>query len=256
MNLLLHGLEAPQIDPGNSLAVNIQQLGDKDRVDVILTNPPFGGEEERGILDNVPENKQTAETALLFLQLIMRKLRRPGHGSERPGRAAVVVPDGTLFGVDVCARIKEELLRDFNLHTIIRLPKGVFAPYTSIHTNLLFFDRSGPTESIWYYEQPLPVERKQYTKTKPLQYEEFADCLAWWRSRKESDRAWRVPVSDVLEYDEGALVSANLDVKNPNRNGAAEHRSPDEILGDIASAEERIAEIVGEIGRSVTEGSA
>ena len=146
---------------------------------MILTNPPFGGEEEAGIKGNFPADKQTAETALLFLQLIMRKLRRPGPARSRAG-PAVVVPNGTLFGDGVCARIKEELLKEFNLHTIVRLPNGVFAPYTGIPTNLLFFDRSGPTEEIWYYELPLPEGRKNYTKTKPMQFEEFADCIAWW----------------------------------------------------------------------------
>jgi type I restriction enzyme M protein len=144
MNLLLHGLETPQIDPLNSLRFPLKEIGDKDRVDIILTNPPFGGEEERGILSNFPEDKQTSETALLFLQLIMRKLRR----LPKPGRTGVVVPNGTLFGDGVCARIKEELLKDFNLHTIVRLPNGVFAPYTSIPTNLMFFDRSGPTKQV------------------------------------------------------------------------------------------------------------
>ena len=131
MNLVLHGLESPRIDPLNSLRFPLREIGDRDRVDIIMTNPPFGGEEERGILGNFPEDKQTSETALLFLQLIMRKLKRP----PKPGRAAVVVPNGTLFGDGVCARIKEELLKDFNLHTIVRLPNGVFAPYTSIPTN-------------------------------------------------------------------------------------------------------------------------
>ena len=147
MNLLLHGLDAPQIDPGNALRFKLSEIGEKDRVDVILTNPPFGGEEEKGIQGNFPEDRQTAETALLFLQLIMRKLRRqPTSRRLGPARAAVVVPNGTLFGDGVCARIKEELLKEFNLHTIVRLPNGVFAPYTSIPTNLLFFDRSGPTQ--------------------------------------------------------------------------------------------------------------
>jgi type I restriction enzyme M protein len=188
MNLLLHGLEAPQISPDNSLAVKLSEIGDKDRVDVIMTNPPFGGEEERGVINNFPEDKKTAETALLFMQLIMRKLRRP----PRPGRAAVIVPDGFLFGEGVGARVKEELLTNFNMHTIVRLPKGVFAPYTGIQSNLLFFDRSGPTKEIWYYETPLPAGRKNYSKTAPMQYEDFADCLAWWRNRAESDRAWRI----------------------------------------------------------------
>lgn len=133
MNLLLHGLDAPQIDPGNALRFKLTEIGEKDRVDVILTNPPFGGEEEKGIQGNFPEDRQTAETALLFLQLIMRRLRR-APGRSGAARAAVVVPNGTLFGDGVCARIKEALLQDFNLHTLVRLPNGVFAPYTSIPT--------------------------------------------------------------------------------------------------------------------------
>src|SRR5262245_31713673 len=216
MNLLLHGMEYPDIDPGNALRFPLREIGDKDRVDVIMTNPPFGGEEERGILTNFPEDKQTAETALLFLQLIMRKLRRP-VGGAKPGRCGMVVPNGVLFGDGVCARIKEELLKEFNLHTIVRLPNGVFAPYTSIPTNLLFFERSGPTKEIWYYEHPLPEGRKTYTKTQPMRFEEFEACLHWWKHREENDLAWRVRVQDVLRYDgEGNLTSVNLDVKNPN----------------------------------------
>ena len=122
MNLLLHGLEFPDIRYGNTLAVKVTEIGDADRVDVILTNPPFGGEEERGILNNFPADKQTAETALLFLQLIMRKLRRQSQTGGKPGRAAVVVPNGTLFGDGVCARIKEDLLKNYNLHTVVHLP--------------------------------------------------------------------------------------------------------------------------------------
>ena len=237
MNLLLHGLESPKIDPGNSLRFPLNEIRDKDRVDVILTNPPFGGEEERGILSNFPEDKQISETALLFLQLIMRKLRRP----PKPGRAGVVVPNGTLFGDGVCARIKEELLKDFNLHTIVRLPNGVFAPYTSIPTNLLFFDRSGPTKNVWYYEQPLPEGRKQYTKTMPMQFEEFKDCLAWWKKRKETDRAWKVSAKKI--FDNGC----NLDVKNPRNKLDLQHLPPEQLVDGILKKEERIIEIMGEI---------
>src|SRR5213083_803589 len=223
MNLLLHGLESPKISAGNSLDVKLSEIGDKDRVDVILINPPFGGEEERGIQNNFPADKQTSETALLFLQLIMRKLRRGG----RPGRAAVVVPDGFLFGDNVCARIKEELLAEFNLHTVVRLPNGVFAPYTSIPTNILFFDRSGTTREVWYYEQPLPEGRKNYTKTEPIQFEEFADCLQWWTKRTENDRAWKVPVQKVLDNN------CNLDIKNPNARDDFEHLPPEQLADDI-----------------------
>lgn len=248
MNLLLHGLESPKIDPLNSLRFPLREIGDKDRVDIILTNPPFGGEEERGILGNFPEDKQTAETALLFLQLIMRKLRR----QPKPGRAAVVVPNGTLFGDGVCARIKEELLKEFNLHTTIRLPNGVFAPYTSIPTNLLFFDRSGPTEEISYYEQPLPNGRKQYTKTQPIQYEEFSGCLAWWKDRQENDHAWKVQAKDVLKYDDsGNLISVNLDIKNPASKQDFEHLPPEQLADDILKKEQRITEIMVEIKQAL-----
>jgi type I restriction enzyme M protein len=247
MNLLLHGLEAPEIDPGNSLRSKLSELGDKDRVDVILTNPPFGGEEEAGIRGNFPADMQTSETALLFLQLIMRKLRRPGLGSK-PGRAGMVVPNGTLFGDGVCARIKEQLLKDFNLHTIVRLPNGVFAPYTPIPTNLLFFDRSGPTAEIWYYEISLPEGRKNYSKTKPMQYDDLADCIAWWQQREENDNAWRVRAEDILKYDADArLLSANLDLKNPNSAEALEHLAPDQLVEDILAKERRIIEIMHEL---------
>jgi len=247
MNLLLHGLEAPSIDPENSLRFRLAEIGDSDRVDVILANPPFGGEEERGIQNNFPDDKRTSETALLFLQLIMRKLRRTGS-SPAPqnwgggaGRAAVVVPNGTLFGDGVCARIKAQLLTEFNLHMIVRLPNGVFAPYTGIPSNLLFFDRSGPTQDVWYYEQPLPAGRKNYTKTAPLQFEEFADCLAWWDHREENARAWRVPASELLAN------GCNLDRKNPNAAADLAHLPPEALVGSILAKEGRIAEILGEI---------
>ncbi len=198
MNLLLHGLEYPNIRYGNTLAVKVTEIGDADRVDVILTNPPFGGEEERGILNNFPADKQTAETALLFLQLIMRRLKRPARGN--PGRAAVVVPNGMLFGDGVCARIKEELLKEFNLHTIVRLPEGTFAPYTDIPANLLFFDRTGPTKTIWYYQVPLPEGRKKYTKTMPMQVEDMAACKAWFtaKNRDANEQAWKVDFKALL----------------------------------------------------------
>ncbi len=240
MNLLLHGVEYPEIDPLNALRFPLREIGDKDRVDVIMTNPPFGGEEERGILANFPEDKKTADTALLFLQLIMRKLKRPVGGSTG-GRCGMVVPNGVLFGDGVCARIKEELLKDFNLHTIVRLPNGVFAPYTLIPTNLLFFDRSGPTKHVWYYEQPLPEGRKNYTKTMPIQFEEFATCLAWWKKRQESDRAWRVSVADLI------ASGCNLDRKNPQAKEDIAHLPAEQLAESIREKEQRIVEILAHI---------
>jgi type I restriction enzyme M protein len=244
MNLLLHGVESPQIDPRNSLITPLRDIGDRDRVDVILTNPPFGGEEEKGIQGNFAEDKQTSETALLFLMLIMRKLRR----TPKPGRAGAIFPNGTLSDGGVSARIKEELLKDFNLHTIVRLPNGVFSPYTNIPANLVFFDRSGPTKEIWYYEQPLPEDRKNYTKTQPMQFEEFAPCIAWWNDRAENDQAWKVPVEQVLIYDnDKRLVSLNLDVKNPKAKTDFEHLPPRDLVEDILTKERKILELLTEI---------
>jgi len=250
MNMLLHGIESPDIDPGNALRFPLREIGDKERVDVVLTNPPFGGEEEEGILGNFPEDRRTNETALLFLQLIMRKLKR----APKPGRAGMVVPDGVLFGDGAGARIKEELLKDFNLHTIIRLPRGVFEPYTDIQTNLLFFDRSRPTKEIWYYEHPLPPGQKKYTKTKPLRYEELLPIISWWDKREESEHAWRVSVNAVLGYDErGSIVSANLDKKNPNLRRPSEQLTPVQIVEMIYQKEQRISDIVMDIRKLVTD---
>jgi type I restriction enzyme M protein len=237
VNLLLHGLESPNIDAGNALRFKLTDIGDGQRVDVVMTNPPFGGEEERGIQGNFPKDKQTGETALLFLQLIMRKLRR----GAKPGRAAVVVPNGTLFGDGVCARIKEELLKEFNLHTIVRLPNGVFAPYTAIPTNVLFFDRSGPTKEVWYYEHPLPEGRKNYTKTAPLQFEEMEPCIEWWDRREENERAWKVSAAELL------AGGCNLDRKNPRAKEDEAHLPPEVLVERILGKEREIVQIVERI---------
>lgn len=249
MNMLLHGVEQPNIRRDNALKTPLKEIGRDDRFNVIVTNPPFGGEEEAGIQLNFPEATRTAETALLFLQFIMRSLE-PG------GRCGIVVPNGTLFGDGVAARIKEQLLTNFNLHTIVRLPNGVFAPYTSIPTNLLFFERTGATQEIWYYEQPLPEGRKNYTKTKPLRYEEFEPLLAWWEAREENERAWRVPVTDVLKYDaKGDLVSANFDIKNPNSEDEFTHLPPEKLIEDILEKEHKIISLMNEVQEILLESS-
>jgi type I restriction enzyme M protein len=177
----------------------------------------------------------------------MRRLRRSHREGGGTARAAVVVPNGTLFGDGVCARIKEELLKEFNLHTIVRLPNGVFAPYTSIPTNVLFFDRSGPTKAVWYYEQPLPEGRKNYTKTAPIQFEDFAPLVAWWgqsgsgTKRAENDFAWKVPAAELL------ASNCNLDRKNPNAKEDITHLPPEQLAASILKKEQRIMEIMGEI---------
>jgi type I restriction enzyme M protein len=202
-NLLFHGITVPsQIRHDNTLARPLRDYGPKDRVDVIVTNPPFGGMEEDGIEQNFPANFQTRETADLFLLLIMHRLKPQG-------RAALVLPDGTLFGEGVKTRIKEKLLTECNLHTVVRLPKGVFNPYTSIKTNLLFFEKGEPTKTVWFYEHPYPTGAKSYSKTKPLRIEEFAVEKKWWTKRKETDQAWKVSLKEI--QDRGY----NLNIKNP-----------------------------------------
>jgi type I restriction enzyme M protein len=262
MNLLLHGLENPNISRDNALRKPLNEIGEKDRYEVIVTNPPFGGEEEAGIQLNFPESTRASETALLFMQFIMRSLK-PG------GRCGVVVPNGTLFGDGVSARIKEQLLRNFNLHTIVRLPNGVFAPYTSIPTNLLFFDRPGgrgdacvaPTENVWFYEHTLPEGVKNYTKTRPMTFEEFGPLLEWWDNRDDPSaaaqgRAWKVPAASLMQYDaNGNLLSVNLDVKNPSRAADLEHLPPAELAESIAAKERQIAGLMDEIKRLLAEGS-
>lgn len=249
MNLLLHGLEAPRITPGNSLTVRLSEIGEADRVDVILTNPPFGGEEETGILNNFPEDRRTAETALLFLQLIMRRVKR-----GRKGRAAVVVPHGVLFGGGIAARIKADLLKEFNLHTVLRLPEGVFAPYTDIATNIIFFDSTKATDDIWFYEQPAPEGRKKYSKTAPLAFAELKPCLDWWNTREENEQAWKAHGPNLIETDDaGRVIACNLDLKNPNAGGVVDHRTPLEIVESIESKEQRILAILSDIKHTLSE---
>jgi type I restriction enzyme M protein len=205
-----------------------------DQVNVILTNPPFGGVEEDGIQDNFPTEFRTRETADLFLALFIRLLK-PG------GRAGVVLPDGTLFGEGVKTRLKQQLLAECNLHTIVRLPNSVFKPYASIGTNLLFFEKGKPTEEIWYYEQRVPEGQKAYSMTRPIRAEHFADCVAWWggpnrEGRVETEQAWRVPIAQIQERN------YNLDLKNPHV-AAADHGDPEELLADLQTAEQKAAEL-------------
>lgn len=244
MNMLLHGIETPEIDSGNALRFPLREIGDKERVDIVMTNPPFGGEEEPGIQGNFPDDKQTSETALLFLQLIMRKLRR-ASGDRKGGRCGVIVPNGVLSNTGVAARVRQELLEQFNLHTILRLPNGVFSPYTPIPTNVLFFDHSHSTKDIWYYEHPLPEGRKNYTKTRPIQLEEFEPCLEWWNRREENNQAWRVS-ADLF-----AQNGFNLDMKNPHGGEDIVNKPPREIVKNLLSLEQRISSVIDDIFASL-----
>ncbi|RKG80219.1 HsdM family class I SAM-dependent methyltransferase [Corallococcus terminator] len=229
-NMLFHGVEVPSnIRRDNTLARPLRDYGPRDRVSVIGSNPPFGGMEEDGIEKNFPTAFQTRETADLFLVLFLALLKPEG-------RAGIVLPDGTLFGEGVKTRIKEKLLAEANLHTIVRLPKGVFSPYTGIKTNLLFFTKGEPTKEIWFYEHPYPDGVKSYSKTKPMRVEEFAPEKKWWNKRKETDQAWKVSIDDIKAR------SYNLDIKNPR---AADDGlgDPDQLLGEYIETSREVSAI-------------
>ena len=227
-NMLLHGIEDPGfVRHDNTLARPYVSWGRSDRVDVVLTNPPFGGKEEDGIESNFPPHFRTKETADLFLALIVRVLK-PG------GRAAVVLPDGSLFGEGIKTRLKEHLMEECNLHTIVRLPNSVFRPYASIGTNLLFFEKSEPTREVWFYEHSVPAGQKAYSMTRPIRMEHLQECIDWWggpdrRGRRETERAWKVTADEVKGR------GYNLDVKNPHTS-ADEHGDPEELLAKLAAA--------------------
>ena len=232
-NMMLHGIEVPQqIKHGNTLNKPLSSLDVDDMVDVVVSNPPFGGTEEDGIEKNFPSEFQTRETADLFLQYIIEVL-------NEKGRAAVVLPDGTLFGEGVKTKIKKLLLDECNLHTLVRLPNSVFAPYTSIKTNILLFEKGTPTKDIWYYEVQLPTGVKAFNKTKPMKLENFADCTEWWgegksikaktkrKNRQENEQAWKVSIDEIIGRN------YNLDIKNPHIEEQVSH-DPEELLADYA----------------------
>lgn len=230
-NMILHGVDVPtNIRHDNTLTRPLRDYGPGDRVDVVLTNPPFGGTEEDGVENNFPSAYRTRETADLFLVLIMHLLK-PG------GRAAVVLPDGSLFGEGIKSRIKEKLLADNNLHTIVRLPNSVFKPYASIGTNLLFFEKGEPTKEVWFYEHQVPEGQKSYSMTKPIKLEHLRPCIDWWGGsarvgREATDQAWKVGIDEIRER------GYNLDFKNPNITDAG-HENPEVLLDRLRASEQK-----------------
>lgn len=238
-NLMLHGFDLPAVSRGNLLSKPYSDWGAKDKLDIILTNPPFGGVEEDGTETNFPAKFRTKETADLFLALIIKLLKNNG-------RCAVVLPDGTLFGEGVKTRLKEELLEKCNLHTIVRLPNGVFNPYTGIKTNLLFFEKGTPTEDIWYFEHPYPEGVKGYNKGKPIHIKEFDLEKSWWNNREENQHAWKVSVEEIKKRN------YNLDIKNPHQADDT-LASPEVILDKFTAAEQKISSIQDEIIKVLTE---
>jgi len=239
-NMILHGVEVPRnIRRDNTLSRPLRDYKPSEYVDVVLTNPPFGGIEEDGIQLNFPAAFQTKETADLFLVLIMTVLK-PG------GRCAIVLPDGTLFGEGIKTRIKEKLLETCNLHTVVRLPKGVFNPYAPLRTNLLFFTKGTPTTVVWFYEHPYPPGYKSYSKTKPMQIQEFEPEKAWWNHRVENRFAWCVPVEKIK------ASNYNLDIKNPNA-PREDHADPQELLDRYLQLTARVEETGNRLKQELVE---
>jgi type I restriction enzyme M protein len=246
-NMILHGIDVPvNIRHDNTLARPMRDYGNADRVDVITTNPPFGGMEEDGIENNFPAAYRTRETADLFMNLII-------HLLKKDGRAAVVLPDGFLFGEGIKSRIKERLLTECNLHTIVRLPNGVFSPYTSIKTNILFFTKGKPTENIWYYEHPFPAGVTSYNKTRPMRFEEFEREIDWWGTavdgfdtRVENEQAWKVPVQTIVDRN------YNLDIKNPHVGDQLSH-DPEELLAQYQAQQKEIANLRNQLKAILSE---
>jgi type I restriction enzyme M protein len=234
-NMLLHGIEDPGfVRHDNTLARPYISYTQSDRVDIVLTNPPFGGREEDGIESNFPAHFRTRETADLFLALIIRLLKTGG-------RAAVVLPDGSLFGEGVKTRLKEHLMEECNLHTIVRLPNSVFKPYASIGTNLLFFEKGTPTKDIWFYEHRVPEGQKAYNMTKPIRFEHLRGCIDWWggakrKGREEGAQAWKVTAADAKAR------GYNLDITNPHT-VADDHGDPEELLAALNAAEAETARL-------------
>ena len=244
-NMLLHGIEDPSfLRHDNTLARPYISWGQKDRVDIVLTNPPFGGKEEDGIESNFPKHFRTKETADLFLALIIRLLKSGG-------RAAVVLPDGSLFGEGVKTRLKEHLMEECNLHTIVRLPNSVFRPYALIGTNLLFFEKGEPTKDIWFWEHLVPEGQKAYSMTRPIRLEHLSDCAAWWggaerQGRAEDERAWKVSAEEIKARD------YDLDIKNP-RTEEVDYGNPETLLEKLTSTEAQVTSIRDQLKGILTE---
>ena len=237
-NLILHDIEVPNIINGDSLNREYTSIGAKDKVDVILANPPFGASVSDGVETNYPAQFRTTESADLFLLLMIRYLREGG-------RAAIVLPDGSLTGDGVKQRIREEFLKQCNVHTIVRLPNSVFQPYASVATNLLFFTKGEPTKEIWYWEHKLPEGQKSYSKTKPIQKSEFASLKEWWGKRVENEQAWKVPVEKIAEN------GWNLDIKNPFVKEEEVTHTTGELLQMLSDSFKKSDELINELKKEL-----
>jgi type I restriction enzyme M protein len=220
-NLLLHGVDVPRVYHANSLVHDVLDYTEKDQFDVILMNPPYGGSEKDDIKNHFPAELASSETADLFMSVIMYRLKQNG-------RAAVILPDGFLFGTDnTKAAIKKKLLSEFNLHTIIRMPSSVFSPYTSITTNILFFDHTGATKKTWFYRLDMPEGYKHFSKTKPMKSEHFDPVREWWNNRTE------IKDKDTGSYKSKCYTAAELADKGFNLDLCGYPHEEEEILAPL-----------------------
>ena len=234
-NMILHDVEIPQqIRREDMLSHPLRDYGSKDKVDIIIANPPFGGSVKDGTEANFPADFRTKETADLFLVLFMTLLKNGG-------RVGIVLPDGSLFGEGVKSRIKEKLLAECNMHTIVRLPPGVFQPYAGVNTNLVFFTKGQPTKEVWYYQMPLPEGLKQYTKNRGITDAEFEPIAKWWKNKKVNDNAWKVSIKEIQERN------WNLDFKNPNVGEVEKEYSSKELVEIILEKEDNIKNIINNL---------
>jgi type I restriction enzyme M protein len=237
-NLILHDIEVPNIKFGDALDQPLSNFTEKHRVNAILANPPFGGIVANNNESNFPQTYRTKESADLFLILMI-------HLLKQGGRAGIVLPDGSLTGDGVKQRVRQKLLEDCNLHTIIRLPNSVFQPYATVATNLLFFEKGKPTKDVWYYEHRMPEDYKAYSKTRPIQLKEFDPIKQWWSNRQESEVAWKVNIKTIIErgYD--------LDIKNPTKKEEEQEYSSTELIemlkGSFKKSNHLLEQLIKEI---------
>jgi type I restriction enzyme M protein len=237
MNMILHGIESPNIFKINTLTQNIRDIQEKDRYNIIIANPPFGGKEKSQIQQNFPI--QSNATELLFLQHFMKNLKVSG-------KAAIIVPEGVLFQTNnAFSAVKKELLENFNLHTIVSLPAGVFLPYSGVKTNIIFFERKGATTQIWYYEVNPP---QKLTKNKPITNEHMQEFVDLFKTRSTTENSWNVDVSEILNYD--------LSAKNPSKQQAVEHLTPTVLMDKLKINDQTISELLNEIESILEDGYA
>jgi len=242
LNTMVNGIWRPNFSLVNTLSKHTRDITEDDLYEVIMTNPTYGGEEDKSIPKNLPIQYKTGDTELHFLYFVMESLKDQG-------RASMIVPNGVLFATGVGMKIKEKLLKDFNLHTIVRLPETVFEPFTNIATNILFFDKTGPTKEICYYQMKVPERVKskaknpKYSKTRPPIFEDFTDILKWIQTKKENPNAWCVKVEDIKDF--------NLDIRNPNDKEEIIDLSPHELIKQILDNERKTLDLLQDVEKLI-----